>query len=537
MANIVISGDTSGSVTLSAPAVSGTTVLTLPTTSGTLVTTAGGSTGSFTTLTSSGASSFATSSGNVGIGTASPAAKLEVVSSTGAQFIGTFRTGDATAANNSGGGFYGISSATAGSRNAYMWLDADGANFTGSDYFYISKIGNSGVVDIIQQSAAAMTFQTSATERMRIDSSGRVLAGTTTVAGNARLTVAQSADSNPYLGLVVRSADAKIFMGAVGIDSTGNMTFSQSYDGAGGSFQGLTFLTGNTERMRINSGGNVSIGTASSLGILDIRSTTPDVLINGKDVGDPAIYFGRLQYPSISSSGARIGYIYGSGTAGQEYGSLTFSTGTTAFGAITERMRINGDGIAFINGTTSQDGNAKLQVFSASGNSAQGWIGSYTGGSGAGRANQNVGFQVGQTDLRIYADWDGNGSPRNKINVQAQSAGVQLTSGATSWASLSDEREKDIIEPITDAANKVSSLRTVIGKYKNEENKRRVFLIAQDVQAVLPEAIVIEDEGQDSEKLLLSYTDVIPLLVAAIKEQQAIITDLKTRIELLEGTK
>lgn len=39
MSSVVIAGDTSGSVTLSAPAVSGTTTLTLPTTSGTIVTT------------------------------------------------------------------------------------------------------------------------------------------------------------------------------------------------------------------------------------------------------------------------------------------------------------------------------------------------------------------------------------------------------------------------------------------------------------------------------------------------------------------
>jgi hypothetical protein len=39
MANIAISGDTSGAVTLFAPAVSGTTTLTLPTTNGTIVTT------------------------------------------------------------------------------------------------------------------------------------------------------------------------------------------------------------------------------------------------------------------------------------------------------------------------------------------------------------------------------------------------------------------------------------------------------------------------------------------------------------------
>jgi hypothetical protein len=44
MASIVVAGDTSGTVTLAAPAVSGTTTLTLPTTSGTLVTTASGQT-------------------------------------------------------------------------------------------------------------------------------------------------------------------------------------------------------------------------------------------------------------------------------------------------------------------------------------------------------------------------------------------------------------------------------------------------------------------------------------------------------------
>jgi hypothetical protein len=38
MASIVVAGDTSGTVTLAAPAVSGTTTLTLPTTSGTIVT-------------------------------------------------------------------------------------------------------------------------------------------------------------------------------------------------------------------------------------------------------------------------------------------------------------------------------------------------------------------------------------------------------------------------------------------------------------------------------------------------------------------
>ena len=44
MSKLVLSGDTSGSVTLDAPAVSGTTTLTLPTTTGTLVVTSGAQT-------------------------------------------------------------------------------------------------------------------------------------------------------------------------------------------------------------------------------------------------------------------------------------------------------------------------------------------------------------------------------------------------------------------------------------------------------------------------------------------------------------
>jgi hypothetical protein len=106
MASIVVAGDTSGTVTLSAPATAGTTTLTLPTTSGTIVTTSGAQTiefadGSASTpsITNSGDTNtgmffpaadtiaFAEggteamrldSSGNVGIGTTSPTNRLHV---------------------------------------------------------------------------------------------------------------------------------------------------------------------------------------------------------------------------------------------------------------------------------------------------------------------------------------------------------------------------------------------------------------------------------------------------------------------------
>ena len=124
-------------------------------------------------------------------------------------------------------------------------------------------------------------------------------------------------------------------------------------------------------------------------------------------------------------------------------------------------------------------------------------------------------------------------SSANQLSCQTGgSGGVFLGSGGTSWQSASDERVKENLQEITDAANKVASLRAVTGNYIWDESKKsRAFLIAQDVLEVLPEAV----ETKNPDELGLAYTDVIPLLVAAIKEQQAIITDLKARIETLEA--
>lgn len=106
MSSVVISGDTSGAITLQAPAVAGSTTLTLPTTTGTVVVANGAQTIEFAdgsasapSITNSGDTNtgmffpaadtiaFAEggveamrldASGNVGIGTSSPSAKLHV---------------------------------------------------------------------------------------------------------------------------------------------------------------------------------------------------------------------------------------------------------------------------------------------------------------------------------------------------------------------------------------------------------------------------------------------------------------------------
>jgi len=107
------------------------------------------------------------------------------------------------------------------------------------------------------------------------------------------------------------------------------------------------------------------------------------------------------------------------------------------------------------------------------------------------------------------------------------SVGVTISNGATSWSAVSDERLKTDLKPIENAIDKVNQLRSVTGRYKSdEEGKSRSFLIAQDVEKVLPEAVSISkfpDSADTTEYLAVAYTDVIPLLVASIKELKAIV--------------
>jgi len=93
--------------------------------------------------------------------------------------------------------------------------------------------------------------------------------------------------------------------------------------------------------------------------------------------------------------------------------------------------------------------------------------------------------------------------------------GVQVVNGATSWSSASDERLKDIIEPVTNAKQKLKQIRTVIGRYKKDKPEaRRAFFLAQDWQKAMPE-IVGEDSLVENETYLLMAYDQTPVLITA----------------------
>jgi hypothetical protein len=130
-----------------------------------------------------------------------------------------------------------------------------------------------------------------------------------------------------------------------------------------------------------------------------------------------------------------------------------------------------------------------------------------------------------------------NFGPDSNANFRVfnqSSVGVYLADGGTSWTAFSDERLKTSVTPFQNAVEKVASIRAGIGRYLNDdESVSRSFLIAQDVQKVLPEAVNVQNDEIGT--LGLSYTDVIPLLVASIKELKTELDTVKAELATLKG--
>jgi len=283
-------------------------------------------------------------------------------------------------------------------------------------------------------------------------------------------------------------------------DDSQNLEFTNSSDTGYIAFRNGTGA--GTERLRITSAGSVGIGTTSVSGILSV---------------DGSMYAG----PG-SVSGVAYGF-YPSSTYGNT-GMFSPAANTVAFATSGgERCRIDASGNLMV-GTTGS--NHKLYVVDTTD-----------------RAQTFAQFAVAGAGYSFFTHLDGaacylgQNSDARAFRIYSGSnpaVGVNLAAGGTSWGTYSDERVKTALKPIEDALDKVSSLRAVTGRYlTDDETVSRSFLIAQDVQAVLPEAV---DVGTDENKtLLLKYTEVMPLLVAAIKDQQAIIEALEARISALEG--
>lgn len=146
-------------------------------------------------------------------------------------------------------------------------------------------------------------------------------------------------------------------------------------------------------------------------------------------------------------------------------------------------------------------------------------------------------------DLRFYQDDDriwlqgGTGNLGVGHDPGAYKLYVQGTAFATGTWATSDLKFKKDIEAIGGAIDKVMNLRGVSFLWRRDEYKERNFdpgrhygVIAQETREVLPEVV---REGPGGEQAV-AYTQIVPVLIEAIKAQQGRIEELEHRIRELE---
>ena len=297
------------------------------------------------------------SSGNVGIGTSSPYRTLTV---SGDQVV------------------EGLLEVTAATPQILFSVPSGGLD---------SRIHNDGSGNFIFGTG---TNSATPTERMRIDSSGQVGIGTTLVDSLLHL---QKSDVTAYSST---ATDGQVGVGpTIYLENPANAnttvggqivfgmrsTEEQARIGAtGGSAPALTFGTADAERMRIDSSGNVGIGTQSPLYELHIEDASGNAVVNieSSTTGYSAVNLGdtnnddvgqikydnstnSMQFTTNATEAVRIdssgNVLFGAtGTATNNYGAKVLKDGSSSEIFAVHRQASDGNLITFARGGTDAGG-------------------------------------------------------------------------------------------------------------------------------------------------------------------------------------
>jgi len=284
-----------------------------------------------------------TAAGNLGIGTSSPGAPLHVISaSTTGPTIRLQNAGTSIAAANE----------TLGSLEFYS-NDAS-ASATGvfgkigvySEAAFTGGTGNDAYLALF--TAADSTLS----ERLRIDSAGNVGIGTSSPAARLDVTGAANSLQARFGNIVNRGLEISTALSGGSTDSTSVI------NAKGNAFGNLVFQTDSIERLRIDSVGNVGIGTNAPGAKLEVLAASTVGTVNALRVYQTDTAINSAVSISLSAIGgptraAEIIAIGNGGVAGNGH-SLAFATSANG-AAPTERLRITSAGDVGI-GTTNPSG-------------------------------------------------------------------------------------------------------------------------------------------------------------------------------------
>jgi hypothetical protein len=287
--------------------------------------------------------------------------------------------------------------------------------------------------------------------------------------------------------------------GVAGVDGTASTPAIQGNDTNTGIFfpaaDTIAFAEGGAEVARFDSSGNLNLGATTNR-----ASSKLDVRGDSITLGTNATYYGTFGYD------AGTGYL---SLASENGGGTVFKSGTT------ERMRIDTSGNLLL-GSTNSPAYAKFLIVQAASDPYARLARFETVNSGTIEAIQFI---------------------KNSGGL-AQVGSITMTTSATAYNTSSDYRLKENVAPMTGALAKVSALKPVTYTWKESGEASQGF-IAHELQEVVPECVTGEKDAVNEDGTIkaqgIDTSFLVATLTAAIQEQQAIITDLKARIETLEN--